>query len=149
MKFLASWLALLLATSGIAATGQAHAADQEETAIRQVLTDQVTAWNKGDLPGFMTGYWKSKDLTFYAGKDKQQGWDAAFERYKKRYQSDGKEMGRLSFAELEVQQLAPEFALVKGRWNVELKTETLGGLFTLIMKKTDKGWVIVHDHTSS
>jgi hypothetical protein len=44
--------------------------------------------------------------------------------------------------------LNPEFAVVKGRWNVELKKETLSGLFTLIMKKTDQGWVIVHDHTS-
>ena len=45
--------------------------------IRTVLDDQVVAWNKGDLPGFMAGYWKSKDLTFYSGKDKRQGWGNA------------------------------------------------------------------------
>lgn len=120
-----------------------------ETAVRQVLGDQVTAWNKGDLTGFMAGYWKSKELTFYSGKDKQQGWEETFERYKKRYQSEGKEMGKLSFAELEVQVLSPEFALVKGRFHVELTSEKLTGLFTLVMKKTDQGWLIVHDHTSA
>jgi ketosteroid isomerase-like protein len=28
------------------------------------------------------------------------------------------------------------------------KTETFDGLFTLVMKQTDQGWRIVHDHTS-
>lgn len=120
-----------------------------ETAVLKVLGDQVAAWNKGDLPGFMAGYWKSKELTFYSGKDKQLGWDETFERYKKRYQSEGKEMGKLSFSGLEVQVLSPEFALVKGRFHVELKNEKLEGLFTLVMQKTELGWLIVHDHTSS
>ncbi|WP_254512776.1 YybH family protein [Anatilimnocola floriformis] len=121
----------------------------EETAVRKVLNDQVAAWNKGDLDGFMAGYWNSEELTFYSGKDKQLGWAKTLERYQKRYQSDGKEMGQLAFAELEVQTLSPEYAIVKGRFKVELKKETLEGLFTLVMKKMDRGWVIVHDHTSS
>jgi uncharacterized protein (TIGR02246 family) len=119
-----------------------------ETAIRAVLDDQVAAWNKGDLPGFMKGYWNSKSLTFYSGKDKKQGWEETLERYKKRYQSDGKEMGKLSFAELEIQVIAPDHAVVKGRWKLEMKKENLEGLFTLIMRKTDDGWRIIHDHTS-
>jgi len=146
MKNVIFLITLLLTASATAAEEKKPSA--EETAIRKVLGDQVTAWNKGDLAEFMIGYWKSKELTFYAGKDKQQGWDQAFDRYKKRYQGEGKEMGQLSFAELEVQLLSSEFALVKGRWNVEMKKETLNGLFTLVMKKTEQGWVIVHDHTS-
>lgn len=146
MKFLATLLAILLVADVSTAQEKPSA---EETAIRKVLNDQVAAWNKGDLAGFMVGYSNSKELTFYSGKDKQLGWDQAFERYKKRYQADGKEMGKLSFAELEVQLLSREFALVKGRWKVEMKNETFDGLFTLIMKETDKGWLIVHDHTSN
>jgi uncharacterized protein (TIGR02246 family) len=146
MKHLSIFIAFLFAATAVSAQEKTPAA--AETAIQKVLTDQVTAWNKGDLAEFMKGYWNSKDLTFYSGKDKHQGWDQAFERYKKRYQGEGKEMGKLAFSELDVQLLTPEFAVVKGRWNVELKKETLSGLFTLIMKKTDQGWVIVHDHTS-
>jgi uncharacterized protein (TIGR02246 family) len=146
MKYVVTLVASLLAPAVLIAAEKAPSA--EETAIRQVLTEQVTAWNKGDLPGFMTGYWKSKELTFFGGADKHQGWDAAFERYKKRYQGEGREMGQLSFAELEVQVVTPEYALVKGRWKVELKKEERGGLFTLVMKKIDRAWVIVHDHTS-
>lgn len=145
MKHLGILLAFLIAPAIAAQEKKPTAA---ETAIQKVLTDQVAAWNKGDLAEFMKGYWNSKDLTFYSGKDKHQGWDKAFERYQKRYQGEGKEMGKLAFSELDVQLLSPEFAVVKGRWNVELKKETLNGLFTLIMKKTADGWVIVHDHTS-
>lgn len=146
MRFLISIFTILLATGAISAEEKKPSA--ELTAIRKVLDDQVTAWNKGDLQAFMAGYWKSKELTFYSGKDKRQGWDETLERYKNRYQGEGKEMGKLSFAELDVQLLNPEFAIVKGRWNVEMKRETLNGLFTLVMRNTDKGWVIVHDHTS-
>ncbi len=54
----------------------------EEKAIRQILDDQVAAWNKGDLAGFMKGYWNSEKLTFYSGKNKRQGWKETMERYK-------------------------------------------------------------------
>jgi beta-aspartyl-peptidase (threonine type) len=119
-----------------------------EKEIRQVLDDQVAAWNKGDLAGFMAGYWNSKDLTFYSGRDKQQGWEETLQRYKTRYQGEGKEMGTLAFSELEIKLLANDYAVVKGRWKVVMKKENLEGLFTLIVRKTDKGWKIIHDHTS-
>jgi uncharacterized protein (TIGR02246 family) len=123
-------------------------ASDGENEIRQVLDDQVAAWNKGDLDGFMAGYWNSKDLTFYSGKDKRQGWEETLQRYKMRYQGEGKEMGTLAFSELEIKLLADDYAVVKGRWKVIMKKENLEGLFTLIMRKTDKGWKIIHDHTS-
>lgn len=147
MKFLATILALVIATQALTAEDKQPSAD--EAAIRTVLTNQVAAWNKGDLTGFMEGYWNSKDLTFYSGKDKHQGWDKALDRYKKRYQGEGKEMGKLAFEQLEVQVLNDEYAVVKGSFQVEMKQETLGGLFTLVMKKIDGKWLIVHDHTSA
>jgi beta-aspartyl-peptidase (threonine type) len=96
----------------------------------------------------MKGYWNSKDLTFYSGKDKKNGWQETIERYKKRYQGEGKEMGKLTFSELEIQLISADYAIVKGRWKVEMKKELLDGLFTLVMKKLPEGWRIVHDHTS-
>jgi beta-aspartyl-peptidase (threonine type) len=58
-------------------------------------------------------------------------------------------MGKLTFSELEVDLLSTDHALARGRWQVVLKKETPGGLFTLILKKMPKGWRIIHDHTSS
>src|SRR5262249_89583 len=116
--------------------------------IKKVLDEQVVAWNKGDLLGFMKGYWNSKDLTFVSGKDVTRGWEPTLERYKKRYQAEGKEMGKLTFSDVEVQVLAPGVALVTGKWELLLTKETVGGRYTLILKKLDEGWRIVHDHTS-
>ncbi len=120
----------------------------QEKDIRTILEDQAAAWNKGDLEVFMKGYWNSRNLTFYSGKDKKIGWKETLERYKKRYQGEGKEMGKLTFSELEIQIISADYAIVKGRWKVEMKKETIDGLFTLVMKKLPEGWLIVHDHTS-
>ncbi len=128
------------------------AADKPESpkaAIQQVLDDQTTAWNKGDLEGFMAGYWKSPELTFSSGKDRTHGWQATFDRYRKRYQSEGHEMGKVSFSDIDIELLGPESAFVRGQWKLVNSKETLGGQFTLIFKKLPEGWRIIHDHTSA
>jgi beta-aspartyl-peptidase (threonine type) len=146
----------LLATGLIAAAvllgvspGRSDDADTAKKAIQKVLDDQDAAWNKGDLEGFMAGYWKSDELTFFSGKDVIKGWNATLERYKKRYQSEGKEMGKVAFSEINIDVLGPESAVVRGRFKLVTSKETAQGLFTLIFKKTADGWKIVHDHTSA
>jgi uncharacterized protein (TIGR02246 family) len=129
----------------------AMAADQDsaKTAIRKVLEDQAAAWNKGDLEGFMAGYLKSDELTFYSGGKVTKGWQATLDNYRKRYQGDGKEMGKLTFSDLDVSLLSPENAIVRGHWKVEMSNKTPEGLFTLWFHKEKDGWRIVHDHTSA
>jgi beta-aspartyl-peptidase (threonine type) len=118
-------------------------------AIRQVLDDQQAAWNKGDLEAFMVGYWKSDDLSFYSGGDKTKGWQATLERYQKKYQGEGKEMGTLTFSELDIGVAGADNAIVRGRWQLKLKDgKTMGGLYTLWLRNLPEGWRIVHDHTS-
>jgi ketosteroid isomerase-like protein len=118
-------------------------------AIRQVLDSQVAAWNKGDLEGFMAGYWKSEKLTFFSGDKIEHGWQATYDRYRKRYQAEGREMGQLTFSDLEIEMLGADIAWVRGRWKLVTSKETPGGLFTLVFKKFPEGWRIVHDHTSA
>jgi beta-aspartyl-peptidase (threonine type) len=132
-----------------AAQGHGDDAEAAKNAIQKVLDDQDVAWNKGDLEDFMAGYWKSDELTFFSGNDVTKGWNATLERYKKRYQAEGKEMGKLTFSELKIEMMGEEGALVRGRWKVVTSKETLQGLFTVIFKKTADGWKIVHDHTSA
>ena len=147
LRQLPAWVALLALPVTVAA--QVPEGEDAPKAIRAVLDGQVIAWNKGDLEGFVAGYWKSPDLTFYSGKTKMRGWQATLDRYRKRYQADGRAMGKLAFSELEIELLGKGHALVRGRWQLTLKTENPGGLFTLVLKKLPEGWRIVHDHTST
>jgi beta-aspartyl-peptidase (threonine type) len=116
--------------------------------IRAVLDAQVGAWNKGDLEGFMDGYWRSPELTFTSGATLTKGWNETLARYKKRYQSEGREMGTLAFSDLEIQTLGADSALVRGQWKLTLKDSSPGGRFTLILRRFSEGWRIIHDHTS-
>jgi len=124
-------------------------AETAEQAIRKVLDDQAKAWNKGDLEGFMVGYWKSPELTFSSGGDRTKGWQATLERYQKRYQGEGKEMGKLTFSDVEVVTLGPDSAFVRGRFQLVRSKDKPSGIFTLILRRFPEGWRIVHDHTSS
>jgi ketosteroid isomerase-like protein len=118
------------------------------TAIKRTLADQVAAWNRGDIPGFMDGYWKSEKLRFASGGSITHGWQTTLERYLKRY-PDKTAMGTLVFTDHEVTQLAPDAALVFGKWELQRAHDKPWGLYTLVLRKLDGRWLIVSDHTSS
>jgi beta-aspartyl-peptidase (threonine type) len=128
------------------------AADPEDAiaAVRAVLDRQVADWNKGDLDGFLTGYWISPEVVFQSGGQRFDGWEAMRDRYRRRYQAEGRAMGRLVFSGLDIELLGPEAALARGRWQRTMPDgATPGGLFTVIFRKLPEGWKIVHDHTSA
>lgn len=139
-------VALLL--GGTLALAANAAPPDDEKAIRAVLDTQVVAWNKGDLPGFLAGYWNDDKLFFISGGKSVEGFKAVKERYEKAYQGDGREIGKLKFGELHVEMLAPGAALVPGKWEVTTSKETVSGWYTLVLKKFPDGWKITHDHTS-
>ena len=135
----------ILAISGVAQ----NANDADRVAIRKVIEDQQTAWNRRDLEGFMAGYWNSPELTFFSGAHESKGWQAALDRYKKNYQGVGHEMGKLEFANLRIEMLGPEAAFVRGEFHLTMSDgKTPHGLFTLIFRKFPEGWKIVHDHSA-
>lgn len=126
------------------------APEGREKDVKAMLNKQVDDWNKGDLDGFMAGYWKDNGLTFYSGGTIASGWQATMDRYKKRYKADGKEMGSLTFSDLQVSLFDDDRALARGRWKLTMKNgSTPNGLFTLILRRIGGHWRIVHDHTSA
>lgn len=115
--------------------------------IRTVLDLQAKAWNAGQIDRFMDHYWKSDELTFSAAGQTTRGWQNTLDRYRQRYPTIEK-MGRLTFDRLEVESLGDEAALVLGRWRLAREEDELEGNFSLIVRKIDGRWLIVHDHTS-
>ncbi|WP_201978436.1 YybH family protein [Hymenobacter rubidus] len=122
-------------------------ADREE--IVKVLTTQTAAWNRGDIPGFMAGYWKSDSLVFIGRKGPTYGWQPTLENYQKNY-PDAAAMGKLDFSGLRVTPLNPGAAQVIGRWHLARpKAGDLQGYFLLVLREIDGKWVVAADHTNS
>jgi ketosteroid isomerase-like protein len=135
---------------GMATSGPGGEAEDSIRAVRAVLDRQVADWNKGDLDGFLAGYWNSPKVVFQSGGHRYDGWEAMRERYRQRYQAEGRAMGRLAFSGLDIEPLGPEAVLARGRWQLTMPDGTTpGGLFTVIFRKFPEGWKIVHDHTSA
>ena len=134
---------LLAGCSGCASAG---GGSSKHNQIAGILGRQAAAWNAGDIEAFMEPYWRSPELAFSSGGRVTRGWNSTLDNYRQRYPTRD-EMGRLAFSDLEITELGSNAALVLGRWRLE-RQEPIGGVFTLIMRKYPKGWVIVHDHTS-
>jgi beta-aspartyl-peptidase (threonine type) len=115
--------------------------------IEAVLRLQAEAWNAGDIDRFMEHYWRSDNLTFSAAGQTTRGWQNTLDRYRQRYPTIEK-MGRLTFDQLEIQPLGNNAALVLGQWHLARDGDALDGNFSLIVRKNDGRWLIVHDHTS-
>ncbi len=120
-----------------------------ESDVRALLDRQQDAWNRHDLEGFMAGYWKSEDLTFFSGGSITRGWQPTLDRYRQHYQSTGTEMGKLEFCSLRIEMLGSDAAFARGEYHLTLSSgKTPHGIFTLILRRFPEGWRVVHDHTS-
>ena len=115
--------------------------------IEKILTRQAQCWNDKDIVGFMQTYWKSEQLTFSAGGKTTRGWQATLDRYKAKYPPE--KMGELTFDHLETTLLGNESALVLGHWHLQINGTRLDGNFSLVLKKMEGNWKIIHDHSSS
>jgi beta-aspartyl-peptidase (threonine type) len=116
-------------------------------AVRDVLQQQQQAWNAGDIDRFMEFYWKSDNLTFSSRGKVTRSWQNVLESYKRRY-SSRQQMGELVFDALEITPLGADAALVLGNWTVRREPDAIGGNFTLVLRRLEGKWLIVHDHTS-
>ncbi len=138
-------LSMLLPSESLA---QETPAAELKREVSRVLIVQADAWNRGKLDEFMGTYWKSKELSFSSGGKTTFGWQATYDRYQKGY-APPKEMGKLKFSNLMVTAIEKQSALVLGNWHL---TKSDGsnphGNFSLVLKKFNGQWKIIHDHTS-
>ena len=141
--------AILLVVIVSCATPQTQAADPVAE-VKTVWAAMLDAWNRGDLEGFMNGYWKSPDVVFFSNGGETRGWQQTLDRYRAGYQADGKQMGTLDFPQLDFKPLGPEAVLARGRWHLKMpdgKEST--GMTSVTYQKLPEGWRIVHDHSSA
>lgn len=120
----------------------------EQDSIRAILQKQVQAWNCGDLKGFMKGYWESDSLMFIGKKGITYGYTETLANYRKNY-PDMDQMGELKFDLIKIDVFSADVAYVIGKWSLKRqKVGDLAGHFSLLLKKINRQWVIVSDHSS-
>ncbi len=125
----------------------AYAQNKPADRVRDVMKQQVSAWNRGDIEAFMETYWKSDSLLFAGKNGITYGWQKTLENYKKSYPTK-KDMGTLEFDILKVQPLGSNYYNVVGKWHLMRESGDLQGYYTLIFKKINNSWKIIQDHTS-
>jgi ketosteroid isomerase-like protein len=140
-------LTVLLIVSLLGVGTAAQTADPNVAAVRAVIDAQQSAWNRGDIDGFMAGYANEETTTFVSGDTIMRGWKTVLDRYRRTYDTREK-MGTLSFIELDITPLGDHY-IATGGWQLTRQGDMPRGRFTLIFRRTAAGWRIIHDHTSS
>ena len=118
--------------------------------LEGMMKTSAAAWNRGDLESFVLDYDDSPETTFIGRTITRGSRKAILDRYRRGYPSR-EAMGTLTFSEMTTRMVAPDIAIMTGRF--ELKRTAAGGgdstgRFTLVWQKTSDGWKIIHDHSS-
>ena len=136
-------LVLLFALSGC---GMAETSAQVK--IKAVLDKQVAAWNRADIPTFVSTY---GDDCIFVGKTNQQGRAQVQARYEKQYPTAAA-MGQLTFQNLVIHMLDKNVAMLTADWHLDRTPAAggpVGGYFSLVVQRQRGEWKIALDHTSA
>lgn len=153
----AALLALFLAACGTATADRDPAAASPRGAATNIDEDlaalldaSAEAWNAGDLDGFISDY--AADATFVGSRGLIRGADAIRQLYAEGYWASGAPPDALRFEILDARATGRESAVGFGRYILYDRATgaTTGtGHFTLVLRRIDGSWKIVHDHSSA
>jgi len=121
---------------------------ENEVAIRNVFEDGCAAWNRGDLDGYLAGYWDSDKTIWISGGSLTRGKKAIVAACKARF-STPQQMGKLTLTELEIDVLTSMDAIAFGHWRLVIEGKAAEGFFTVQLKKIEDNWLYVADHSST
>ncbi len=124
--------------------GSLTAQNSDVETIKEILHNQETAWSNQDLEGFMEGYWKSDELTYYSGGKITKGWQTTLDNYKKGYPSKA-EIGTLNFKIDQITKINEESYYVMGQYFLAREVGDANGTFMIIFKKINGEWKIIAD----
>jgi uncharacterized protein (TIGR02246 family) len=129
-------------------------------AERAAVTNQIAAmmvhsaanWNRGDLDAFVDDYLPGDTTTFVGGRGILRGTLPIRAAYAPRF-APGGVRDSLSFVLLDVDPLGPGVVNVVARYTLARRvggrdSVTATGPTSLVMRRVDGRWRIVHDHSS-
>ena len=127
----------------VAATPEA-----ERAAILETILRMEAAWNRGDFPGYMAGF-KNPEVVFVSGGKFQDGWQGTLDHYIRDYGGSPERRGQLRFSEMKVDILAPDAAMLIGRYRLVRGSRVTEGVNTRLFRKFDGRWLITINHVSA
>jgi ketosteroid isomerase-like protein len=125
------------------------AAAQTPDLVALMRTSEA-AWNRGDLESFVLDYDDSPETTFIGRTLTRGNRQAVLDRYRKGYPTRAA-MGTLTYSEMQVREVSEGVMIMIGRFALKRTADAGGdsaGCFTLVWRRTPKGWKIIHDHSS-
>jgi len=121
---------------------------QEQAAILRTVERMEAAWNRGDFRGYMAGF-KNPDVVFVSGGRFQDGWQGTLDHYVRDYGGSPERRGRLHFYNMKVDILAPDAAMLVGRYRLVRGTRVTEGVNTRLFRKFGGKWLITMNHVSA
>ena len=140
-------LLLILLLGGAGCMSPKLVTQNASDATRDILAKQTQSWNKGDLNGFMEGYWKSDSLQFIGKNGVIYGWNNTLQNYQQSF-PNAEAMGKLSFDVVSIKTLHSDMAYVTGKWKLDRSAGNLNGNFTMLHRRMPEGWRIIADQYS-
>jgi uncharacterized protein (TIGR02246 family) len=126
----------------------ATAPKSERAAILNVVERMEAAWNRGDFRGYMAGF-NNPDVVFVSGGKFQEGWQGTLDHYVRDYGGSAERRGRLHFYQMKVDLLAPDAAMLVGRYRLDRGARVTEGINTRLFRKIRGRWLITMNHVSA
>ncbi len=147
---------LLVAACAPAAARRVDDRATERAARRAEITDMLARsaanWNRGDLDAFVDDYLPSDETTYIGSRGVLRGPQAIRAAYAPRF-APGALRDSLSFVLVDVDPIAPDALNVIATYILARRvggrdSVTARGPTSLVMRRVDGRWRIVHDHSS-
>jgi uncharacterized protein (TIGR02246 family) len=140
----------LVAAALILASAPAAAATPEadRAAVLQTIARMEAAWNRGDFRGYMAGF-RNPDVVFVSGGKFQDGWQGTLDHYIRDYGGSPERRGQLHFYDMKVDILAPDAAMLIGRYRLVRGSRLTEGVNTRLFRKFEGRWLITMNHVSA
>lgn len=120
----------------------------DRAAILRTIARMEAAWNRGDFRGYMAGF-KNPDVIFVSGGKFQDGWQGTLDHYVRDYGASPTARGRLQFYDMKIDLLAPDAAMLIGKYRLDRGPRHTEGVNTRLFRKVGGKWLITVNHVSA
>ncbi|GAA4724733.1 nuclear transport factor 2 family protein [Sphingomonas lutea] len=138
----------VLIALALMAAPAADPAEQDRAAILATIERMEAAWNRGDFPGYMSGF-KKPDAVFVSGGRFLDGWQGRLDQYVRDYGGGPERRGTLKFYDMTVELLAPDAAMLVGKYRMDRPGRVTHGINTRLFRKMGGRWLITMNHVSA